>query len=54
MLVSSPQGTGKSDKMFRYFLFSKYYITKLRLSGKNVNTHTRKKFQIIPQIKIEI
>ena len=42
------EGIGKSNKMYHYFLFSSYHITKLQPSDKNINTHTRMKFQILP------
>ena len=41
-------GIGKSNKMFHYFLFSTYHITKLQPNDKNISTHIRMKFQILP------
>ena len=48
------EGIGKSNKMFYYFLFSSYHITKLQPSDKNINTHTRVKFQILPYSKSKV
>ena len=45
---------GKSNKMFHYFLFSSYHITKLQPSDKNINTHTQMKFQILPWNKSKV
>ena len=44
-------GIGKHNKMFRYFLFSSYHITKLQLSDKNISTHNWLKIQILPWSK---
>ena len=39
---------GKSNKMFHYFLFSSYHITRLQPNDKNISTYTWMKFQILP------
>ena len=38
---------GIYNKMSRYFLFSSYHFTKLRLYDKNIKTHARLKIQIL-------
>ena len=34
------KGIGKSNKMYHYFSFSSYHITRLQPSNKNINTHS--------------
>ena len=41
-------GIGKYNKMSHNFLFSSYHNTKLQLRDKNISTHNRLKFQILP------
>ena len=48
------EGIGKSNKICHYFLFSSYHKTKLQPSDKNINTHTRMKFQILPWSKSKV
>ena len=39
-------GIGKINKMFRYFLFNSYHITKLPTSDKNISTYIRLKSKV--------
>ena len=47
-------GIGKSNKMLLYFLFSSYHISRIQQSDKNISTHTRMNFQILPWSKSKV
>ena len=47
-------GIGKGNKMFHYFLFISCHIIKLQPSDKNISTHTRMNFQILPWSKSKV
>ena len=40
----------EEHKLFRYFLFSSYYITKLQLRDKNISKHNRFKFKYVHEV----
>ena len=44
----------ENNKMWHCFLLSSYHITKLKLSDKNIRTHTWLKFQILPWSKLKV
>ena len=54
VFLFAQDGIGKHNKMFRYFLFTLYHITKLQLSNKNISKHTRLKFQFLPWSKSKV
>ena len=46
--------SGENNKLFHYFLFSSYHITKIQPSDNNISTHTRLKLQSFPWSKSNV